>query len=309
MSSSILSEAQTVYSNDILYLFLILSSIAAVISLLTILFILYYKSLRKNRAIRVICLLCFSDLMIWSNEMIQYSQKLTNGEPFPSIFCYFLAFFLTFFDLLNFSLVSCIPLTIYLEFAHNFFIKNVHQWVLFLACFVFASIMASIPFGLDSYGNLENLKCYINQDSSLLAFYGIPLWIFIVISSFLVLKILIIIKDFPTKDERIIPLTKRFLLYPFSLCVCRLPASLRIYDYYSTSHFGIITYILMPLGALLNSLIFVLINVFVKKKIVNFFTCKWSQCLQEEQTSTLANLNDLDFNTDTSFDQRHSFVL
>ena len=65
----------------------------------------------------------------------------------------------------------------------------------------------------------------------------------------------------------------------------------------------------MPLGALLNSLIFVLINVFVKKKIGHFLTCKWSQCLEKEETSTIANLNDLDFNTDTSFHQRHSFVL
>ena len=305
MSSTIGETNTSTETTIIAKILLYLSIISVVSSVIICFFYLRYKKMREDFISLLIFLLAFLDILCWGNIIITSTYYLHNDQNFSKEsegFCSFLGFIWNLSELLNFGVTFLITVTLYRTFMmskpkeslpKNYEIKMLIA--LFTICLVLSMIPYWVPYENNlnhlkyspiSYGPVDDLKCWITNETLWIVIFYVPLWIIIIINT--TVMILFIKKLFlgmfdQFRRENLF----RFVLYPLVMTVCYFISSIRrirqlagFEDYYNLR---LAMYILMPLQGLFNALVYGSSELFIRKKIKAIFCCDLNKFMENEE--------------------------
>ena len=260
--------------------FIISCALSVIMSLLIFVFYILYSSIRKNFASQLIITISLMDFFTWGLRLISSIYTLSNNfktyEESSHFICTLSGFLFSFFNLIVFFAVLIIGFSLFLQFNYSMDISSKRKYI-FAFIFIISFILSCIPLITDSYGKIDDVKCWIMDYWNRIFTFYIILWIIFIIDFVLIIKVILKLRRMKIDSNIQKKLIWKFALFPILMFISWAPSSIR--RLMDTHNFGleVFMYAAMPLQGVFNPIAYGLINSDVKEKILSFFRCDWEK--------------------------------
>lgn len=286
-----MSGRQTDFNDQIItIIFLVSCSLSVFMSSLISFFYFKYGTIKKSFPAQLIVSMAVLDAFTWSFRIIAAIYKLKTNNTFEekgSFLCSFFGFLWSFFNLITFFIVLLIAIGIYSASYHGTQISRHKK-----KCLIFLIspplILSLIPFLNGTYGEIDEIKCWINEYYTRIFTFYFPLWVIIILNLIFIVLAIIKLRKLPISRSSQRKLAYKIALFPLLMLISWLPSSIRRTLDSDNLALELFMYFVMPLQGVFNPIAYGMINVKVEKKLKAFFFCRWYD-LKESET----DMNDI----------------
>lgn len=216
------------------------------------------------------------DAFTWSFRIIAAVYKLKTNKTFEeegSFLCSFFGFLWSFFNLITFLIVLLIAFGIYSASYYGTQISR-HKKKCIAFLIVPSLILSLIPFLNGTYGEIDEIKCWINEFYTRIFTFYLPLWIIMILNFFFIVSAIIKLRKLPINKSSQRKLAYKIALFPLLMLISWLPSSIRRTLNSDNLALEFFMYFAMPLQGVFNPIAYAMINVKVERKLKAFFLCR-----------------------------------
>lgn len=285
---------------EILIFFIISCSLSVFMSFLIVILYFKYASIKKNMAAQLIITMSILDIFTWFFRIIAAVYKLSTNETYEETnhsLCVFFGFLWSFFNLITFFIVFTIGFGVYYGYKYKSDLEK-HKKTLYFIIFILALVLSCIPFFSSSYGEIDHVKCWIDDYNLRIFTFYLPLWLVFLFNCYFIGYVILKLRLMPIDTSVQRKLILKFSLFPLLMFLAWFPSSIRRSSNSDNFALELFMYIMMPLQGVFNPIAYGLINEDVEKKMKEFFFC---QC-EKEKNDNVENSS----NTDISIAERNS---
>lgn len=267
---------------------IILSSLSIMFSLPMICLYLFYQPLKTFPGRLMLGISC-SNFFINVNYLITCSYFTSEGSFLDGLTCEILGFCMNFFEVFNAFLILTISGCLYVSICLNMD-PDIHERTIWRSLVIASTFLSIIPLTQNDFGNSDQIQCWIcNNETALWTFYMPILLIFVCILVFLFKCYQFLGNDFKkTAFLFILPLV---FLTAYILPISRRVVVLFDEDNGSLNSLYYLSYSLFLSKGIFDTLAYCYLNNFLKQKISNYFHCRASEKLEENNSNLETIIN------------------